>query len=104
MAFVAACWIQVLTCARVEATCKWQYQTSTWKGLNCGTLAAVSQHPQINKMQHSFANMLQIENHDVSTKMLMLKNVSNTNSHFSTYNLLKRECEGLFHCPTPFTL
>ena len=53
-------------------------------------------------MQHSFANMLQIENDDFSTKMLMLKNVSNTNPHFSTYNLLKRE--GYFHCPMPFTL
>ena len=35
MAFVADCLIQVQTCAEVEATCKWQYQTSTLKGLNC---------------------------------------------------------------------
>ncbi len=40
-----------------------------------------------------------------STKMLMLKNLStNTNSHFSTYNLLKREGGRGYYCPMPFTL
>ncbi len=41
-------------------------------------------------MYHSFADMLQTETDNFSTKVLMLKK-HNTNSYFSTYNLLKRE-------------